>query len=265
MLNELEKARFLRKRLDRGESVLGTQAALLDPAVMEIFGTAGFDWIAIDTEHAAHSPVTVRAMLQAAAQTAAVAIVRMLRLNAGEIGRMLDLGAAGVLCPFVETAGEARDLVAACHYPPLGARSWGPRRAAGYGVEVGDYEGLAREGLICLAMIETAEAVANIEEIVAVDGLTGVVVGPIDLSISLGARENYDSDRYVEAVAAVRDACRAAGTPMGVGCASLEQAQRFVQPGDQLLLVGGDDLALAGASRAIVAAMSSAVATTAAE
>src|SRR5262245_20160017 len=183
MLHELEKAQFLRTRLDRGERVLGTQAALLDPAVMEIFGAAGFDWIAIDTEHAAHSPVTVRAMLQAAAQTAAVAIVRMLRLNAGEIGRMLDLGAAGVLVPFVNTADEARELVAACHYPPFGARSWGPRRAAGYGVESGDYETLAREGLTCLAMIETAEAVANIEQIVAVEGLTGVVVGPIDLSI----------------------------------------------------------------------------------
>jgi 2-keto-3-deoxy-L-rhamnonate aldolase RhmA len=261
MLTELQKARFLRERLDRGESVLGTQAALLDPAVMEIFGVAGFDWIAIDTEHAAHSPVTVRAMLQAAAHTAAVAIVRMLRLNAGEIGRMLDLGAAGVLCPFVNAPDEARELVAACHYPPHGARSWGPRRAAGYGLEAGDYETLAREALICLAMIESAEAVANIQEIVAVDGITGIVVGPIDLSISLGAKEDYESERYVEAVAAVREACRAAGTPMGVGCASLEQAERFVRPGDQLLLVGGDDLALAGASRAIVAGMSSAVAT----
>src|SRR5437867_730028 len=110
MLTELEKARSLRARLDRGEACLGTQAALLDPAVMEIFGGAGFDWIAIDTEHAAHSPVTVRAMLQAAAHTAAVAIVRMLRLNAGEIGRTLDLGAAGVLCPFVNTPDEARAL-----------------------------------------------------------------------------------------------------------------------------------------------------------
>jgi 2-keto-3-deoxy-L-rhamnonate aldolase RhmA len=257
MLNELEKARFLRGRLDRGEACLGTQAALLDPAVMEIFGAAGFDWIAIDTEHAAHSPVTVRAMLQAAAHTAAVAIVRMLRLNAGEIGRMLDLGAAGVLCPFINTADEARELVTACRYPPHGTRSWGPRRAAGYGLESGDYETLAYESLVCLAMIESAEAVANIEEIAAVDGLTGVVVGPIDLSISLGRREDYDSDRYVEAVATVREACRAAGTPMGVGCAGLEQAERFVQPGDQLLLVGGDDLGLVSAARAIVAGMRS--------
>jgi 2-keto-3-deoxy-L-rhamnonate aldolase RhmA len=255
LLGELEKARFLRTRLDRGEASLGTQAALLDPAVMEIFGAAGFDWIAIDTEHAAHSAVTVRAMLQAAAHTAAVAIVRLLRLSEAEIGRMLDLGAGGVLCPFINTAEQARLLVASSRYPPHGTRSWGPRRAAGYGVEVGDYETLVNEAVICLAMIETAEAVANIEEIAAVEGLTGVVVGPIDLSISLGAREEYDSDRYLEAVAAVREACGAVGLPMGVGCSGIDQTERFVQPGDRLLLVGGDDLAVAGAARAIVAAM----------
>src|SRR5436305_839662 len=99
-----------------------------------------------------------------------------------EINRFLDLGAGGVLCPFVNTADEARALVAACHYPPVGTRSWGPRRAAGYGVEDGDYATLARDGLICLAMIETAEAVANVEEIAAAEGLTGIGVGPIDLS-----------------------------------------------------------------------------------
>jgi 2-keto-3-deoxy-L-rhamnonate aldolase RhmA len=255
MLNELAKARFLRQSLERGEACLGTQAALLDPAVMEIFGAAGFDFVAIDTEHAAHSPVTVRAMLQAATGTAAVAIVRVLRLNAAEIGRFLDLGAAGVLCPFINGAEEARELVAACRYPPLGTRSWGPRRAAGYGVENGDYETLALESVICLAMIETDEAVANIEEIAAVEGLTGVVIGPIDLSISLGARQDYDSERYVEAVTRVREACRAASLPMGVGAAGLEQAEQFVLPGDQLLLVGGDDLAVASAARAIVAGM----------
>src|SRR5207244_8977039 len=118
-----------------------------------------------------------RAMLQAGTGTAAVAIVRVLRLNAAEIGRFLDLGAAGILCPFINGADEARELVAASHYPPFGTRSWGPRRAAGYGVENGDYETLASEAIICLAMIETEEAVTNIEEIAAVEGLTGVVVG----------------------------------------------------------------------------------------
>lgn len=255
MLSELEKARILRQRLDSAGSILGTQAALTDPAVMEIFGAAGFDYVAVDTEHASHSPVSVRAMLQAAAGTATVAVVRLLRLNAAEIGRYLDLGAGGVLCPFVNTAAEASELVAACRYPPVGTRSWGPRRAAGYGLENGDYGRLAAEAIICLAMIETAEAVENIEEIAAVDGLTGVMVGPIDLSISLGVPQDYQSERYVDAIARVRDVCHAASLPMGVGTASLEQAEQFVDPQDQLLLVGGDDLAVATVAREIVAGM----------
>src|SRR5262249_31866951 len=237
---------------EHGGSLLAPQAALLDPAVMEISGAAGCDFAAIDPEHASHSPVSVRAMLQAAAGTAAVAIVRLLRLNAAEIGRLLDIGASGVLCPFVNTAGEAAELVAACRYPPLGSRSWGPRRAAGYGLENGDYGRLA-ESIICLAMIETAEAVENIEEIAAVEGLTGVMVGPIDLSIRLGAPQAYQSEQYVEAVAQVREACKSASLPMGVGAASLEQAEQFFERDDQLLLVGGDDLAVAAAAREIVA------------
>ena len=249
---ELEKARALRAALDRGESCLGTQAALCDPTVMEILGAAGFDFVAIDAEHAAHSLVTLRAMLQAATHTGAVGIVRVLRLDVAEIGRLLDIGAGGILCPFINTEADARAFVSGCRYPPHGTRSWGPRRAAGFGLEAFDYESLALEAVICLAMIESEEAVTNIERIAAVDGITGVIVGPIDLSISLGARGDYESGRYLDAVSRVREACRAIGTPMGVGCYGLEQAEHFVEQGDQVLLVGGDDLAVASEARKIV-------------
>jgi 4-hydroxy-2-oxoheptanedioate aldolase len=252
---ELEKARNLRSRLEAGQSCVGTQASLIDPSVMEIFGAAGFDWIAIDTEHGAHSPVSVRAMLQAAAHTGAVAIVRVLRLDGREIGHMLDLGAGGILCPFIDTAEQARDLVAATRYPPEGTRSYGPRRAGGFGLEQADHMTLVGEALICLAMIESEAAVANIEQIIAVKGITGVVIGPLDLSIDLGVPGDFGAASYVAAIARVREACREHGTPMGIGCASLEQAKEVVQPGDQLLLVGGDDLAIASEARRTVAAL----------
>lgn len=252
---ELEKARALRARLAGGESALGVQVALNDPAVMEIYGVAGFDWIVIDTEHAAHSPVTVRAMLQAAAHTAAVPVVRILRLDEGEIGRMLDIGATAILCPFINNGLDARRLAAACHYPPIGRRGWGPRRAAGFGLEATDHGQLNHDAVICIAMIESVEAVGSIGEIAATDGITGVMVGAIDLSIDLGAAQQYDSAGFLEAVASVRSACRDAGVPMGVGCAGIEQAAEFVQPGDRLLLIGGDDLALANDARRTVGAM----------
>jgi 2-keto-3-deoxy-L-rhamnonate aldolase RhmA len=252
---ELEKARNLRSRLESGHSCVGAQASLIDPTVMEIFGAAGFDWIAIDTEHGAHSPVSVRAMLQAAAHTDAVAIVRVLRLDGREIGRMLDIGAGGILCPFINTEDDARALVAATRYPPEGTRSYGPRRAGGFGLEQADHMTIVREALICMAMIESTAAVTNIEQIIAVDGITGVVIGPLDLSIDLGVSADFGAVPYVEAIAKVREACRAHGTPMGIGCASLEQAKEVVQPGDQLLLVGGDDLAIASEARRTVAAL----------
>jgi 4-hydroxy-2-oxoheptanedioate aldolase len=252
---ELEKARDLRARLAAGETALGVQSALADPVVMEIYGAAGFDWIAIDTEHAAHSPLSIRAMLQAAAHTGAVPIVRLLRLNESEIGRMLDIGAAGILCPFINTAEEAELMVAAGRYPPAGSRSWGPRRAAGFGLEHSDHGRLNDEAFISIAMIETAEAVANLDAIAAVEGLTGVMVGPLDLSIDLGVQQQYDSDAFVAAVETIRAACRTARLPMGVGCAGLEQAGDFVAEDDRLLLIGGDDLALAADARRIVEAM----------
>ena len=239
---ELEKARALRERLAAGEVALGVQAALIDPVVMEIYGAAGFDWIVIDTEHSAHTPVSVRAMLQAAAHTAAVPVVRMLRLDAAEIGRMLDLGAAGILCPFINTASDAQTLVAACRYPPVGRRSWGPRRAAGFGLEQSDHGRLTHDAVICIPMIESAEAVDNVEAIAATDGVTGLMVGPVDLSIDLGVQQEYDSEPFTGAVAKVRNACVAARIPMGVGCSGIEQAAAFVQPGDRLLLVGGDEI-----------------------
>ncbi len=255
MRRELEKARDLRARLAAGETALGVQSALIDPVVMEIYGAAGFDWIVIDTEHGAHTPVTVRAMLQAAAHTEAVPIVRVLRLNEGEIGRMLDIGAGGILCPFISTAAQAEELVAACLYPPAGRRSWGPRRAAGYGLEHTDHWQLTHDAMICIALVETAEAIENIEAIAATDGITGVMVGPLDLSIDLGVRQQFDSPRYVEALAKVRSACGAAGLPVGVGCGGVEQMPEFVAPDDRLLLIGGDDVALAHeASRTVAAA-----------
>jgi 2-keto-3-deoxy-L-rhamnonate aldolase RhmA len=252
---ELEKARDFRARLAAGERVLGVQTALADPVVMEIYGAAGFDWITIDTEHAAHSPLSIRAMLQAAAHTPAVPIVRLLRLSEAEIGRMLDLGAAGILCPFINTAAEAELMVAASRYPPAGRRSWGPRRAAGFGLEHADHGGLNDEAFITIAMIETAEAVANIDAIAAVEGLTGAMVGPLDLSIDLGVQQQYDSDEYVAALEAIRAGCRKARLPMGVGCASLDQVGSFVADDDRLLLIGGDDLAIAADARRTVEAM----------
>ena len=156
MILELEKARRFRSKLNSGKPCWGAQLALSDPAVAEIFGRAGFDWLVVDTEHTATSLPTVRAMLQAAAATPAILLARPLHFDADEIRRLLDLGSPGVLCPFINTGEEARRLVEACRYPPAGIRGFGPRRAGVYGFDSDQYFEEANAAMLCLGIIESA-------------------------------------------------------------------------------------------------------------
>lgn len=228
---------------------MGAQIALSDPAIVEIFGRAGFDWLIIDTEHAANNTVTMRAFLQAAAHTEAIVLARPLCLDADEIRRFLDLGAQGILCPFINTGEEARRMVEACRYPPEGIRGYGPRRAGMYGFDADEYFRTANQALICLPIIESSLAVKNIEDIVRVDGIDGVVIGPLDLSISLEVYKDFEHPTYLAAIEQVRQGCRKHKKAMGHGCYSIEHAKSCAAQRDGLLLIGGDDAFLASESR----------------
>jgi 4-hydroxy-2-oxoheptanedioate aldolase len=255
MIAEIEKARKLKARLRAGEVCLGAQIAFSDPAVAEILGHAGYDWLVVDTEHSANSTATVRAMLQAGAATNAVVLARPLRFDADEIRRFLDLGSPGVLCPFVNTGEEAERLVQACRYPPAGIRGYGPRRAGVYGFDADEYFREANNSLLCIPIIESKLSVENIEEIVAVDGIDAVCIGPMDLSISLGRFKQFESSVYLEAHEKVRRACRKHQKAMGTACYSLDHARLCASRGDQLLLVGGDDQHLSAEARRWVEAL----------
>jgi 2-keto-3-deoxy-L-rhamnonate aldolase RhmA len=249
MITELEKAKKLKAKLKAGQPTIGAQISLSDPAVAEIFGRAGFDWLIIDSEHAAHNGPTIRAMLQAAAHTPAVALARPLRLDNDLIRHYLDLGSPGILCPFINTGDEARQFVSACRYPPQGIRGYGPRRAAVYGFDVDEYMQIANECMICIPIIESTQAIDNIDDIVNVDGIDGISIGPMDLSISMGMFRKFDHPDYLAAVDRVRKSCKKHGKSMGTGCYSLEHAKQCRDLGDTLLLVAGDDGYLASESR----------------
>lgn len=249
MIRELEKARRFKQALRNGEARLGAQIALSDPVVAEIFGRAGFDWLVLDTEHSAQTTLTARAMLQASVASDAVLLLRPLRLDPDEIRRFLDLGSPGVFCPFINNGKEAKLLVDSCRYPPAGIRGWAPRRAGGYGFDAAEYTAAANDAMICIPIIESRDAVDNIDEILAVDGIDGVTIGPMDLSISLGCFQRFDHPNYVAAVSKVRDACKRHGKAMGTGCYSSDHAQQCIRDGDALLLVAGDDLFLASEAK----------------
>jgi 2-keto-3-deoxy-L-rhamnonate aldolase RhmA len=257
LIRELEKAKRFKAALRKGQPCLGAQIALSDPVVAEIFGRAGFDWLVLDTEHAAQSNLTARAMLQACVASEAVLLLRPLRLDPDKIRQFLDLGSPGVLCPFVNNGKEAKLLVDACRYPPAGIRGWGPRRAGGYGFDSAEYTASANEAMICIPIIESGEAVERIDEIVSVDGIDGISIGPMDLSLSLGCFQQFDHPVYLAAVAKVREACRRHGKAMGTGCYSTEHAQQCIRDGDALLLVAGDDLFLSSEAKRQISALRS--------
>lgn len=250
MLRALEKAKRLKDRMYAGEPVLGTQLGLQDPASMEIFGRAGFDWASVDTEHSAQSLQTVQAMMQAALGWDVVPFVRPLIFNHDEVRRFLDIGASGLLCPFIETADDAKRLVDACRYPPRGKRGWNPLRASAYHLADDEYMAAYEESLIVLIIIESKKGAENAEKILAVDGIDGVTVGPMDLSMDLGAFKQWDDPAYVKAVEQIRDGALANGKPYGSGVYDEESAKRAIASKETILLALGDIGVLgAGAAR----------------
>ena len=150
----------------------------------ELVGASGFDAVVIDCQHGMAGHAQMLAMLQALSHTAAVPLVRVSQNNLAEINRALDAGAYGVICPMVNTREDAQNLVAWTHYAPKGTRSFSPVRAVLY--SGADYAVHANETIVTFAMIETAQALDNLDSILSVEGLDAIYIGPSDLSLSLG-------------------------------------------------------------------------------
>ena len=173
----------LRKIIADGKTVLNAWLAIANPFSAELMAHQGFDAVTIDLQH---GPVDFQAavgMLAAISTTPAVPMVRVPWNEPILTAKLLDAGAYGVICPMINSKAEAEALVGACRYPPRGARSFGPNRALLYGGA--DYWQHANDEVLVFAMVETREAVNNLDEIVSVEGLDGVYVGPSDLSLSI--------------------------------------------------------------------------------
>ncbi len=206
-----------RQRVLAREYVCGTFLNLGSPITVEIAGLAGFDWLLIDHEHGPGGQDTLLHQLQAAAATPAFPIVRIPLNETSRFKRVLDMGAFGVMVPFVNTAAEARAAVAAMRYPPHGIRGVAKfNRGAGFGGDFEDYYLHAHERLLTVIQIETPEAVANIDEIAAVDGADVIFVGPADLSYNMGIRDQLDSPQFTDVLRKVSEAAKKNGKAAGV-------------------------------------------------
>jgi 4-hydroxy-2-oxoheptanedioate aldolase len=206
-----------RKRVLAREWLTGTFLNLGSPVTVEIAGLAGFDWVLIDHEHGPGGEDTLLAQLQAAAATPTFPIVRIAANETPRFKRALDMGAFGIMVPYVSTAAEARAAVQAMRYPPHGIRGVAKfNRGAGFGGDFDEYYAHAHERLVTVIQIETAEAVANASEIAAVDGADVLFVGPTDLSYNMGIPDQLESARFKDALAQVSAAAKQHGKAAGI-------------------------------------------------
>ena len=224
------------------------------PLVAEIAAGSGLDWLLIDMEH---SPVSLGSVLAQLQAIAAYPITPMVRVPVGEtvvIKQVLDQGAQNLLVPMVSTAEQARSMVEAVHYPPRGRRGVGSAlsRSARWN-RVEGYLGDAAQHVALFVQIESAEAVENIEDILAVDGIDGIFVGPSDLSASMGLLGQQSHPDVAAAVRRCITAARSAGVPVGVNAFDPDMARGYVEAGADFLLVGADVLMLARGSEELAA------------
>ena len=182
----MENARKFREKIRRGEACLGTGIAFADPTATEALCSI-YDSVWIDAEHKPFSLETVQAHVMATRGSDTVPLVRVAWNDPVIIKPVLDIGVGGIIVPMVKTAEEARQAVAACRYPPEGVRGYGPRRLYHYPpMTQQEFVKFANEEIIVIVQIEHIDAVDDLEEILAVPGLTGIVVGSNDLSASMG-------------------------------------------------------------------------------
>jgi 4-hydroxy-2-oxoheptanedioate aldolase len=237
------------------ETVVGYWIQLDSPASTERVARLGYDYVSLDAQHGLFGYAGMLAALTAIdAAGRAVGLVRVDANNATPIGRALDAGASGVIVPLVNTAADAAAAVAASRYPPTGIRSYGPTRS---GMRIGPTPAAADAAVLVLAMIETTEGLANVEEIAATPGLDGLYIGPSDLALAVGGAGPGDpavADAFEAALARIRRACEANGLAAGLHTRSGEEAAKRAAEGFTLLTVASDIVHLEAAAAAHLAA-----------
>ena len=236
---------LFKQRLQHSEPQIGLWLGLADAYCAELAANAGFDWLLLDGEHAPNDLRSLLAQLQAIAPYAVHGIIRPPIGDTALIKQLLDIGAQTLLIPMVESAEQARQLVRAMHYPPLGVRGVGSALArASRWNSIADYLDRADEQMCLLVQIENLEGLRNLDEILAVDGVDGVFIGPADLSAAMGHRGNPG---HPDVVAAIEDAIvriRRAGKAAGILSADQRLARRSIELGANFVAVGVDTTVL---------------------
>jgi 2-dehydro-3-deoxyglucarate aldolase/4-hydroxy-2-oxoheptanedioate aldolase len=244
----------IRGKIASGELVVGTHVSLLDSAVSELLACVGFDFLWIDTEHSAMDRGVLQQHLVAAQAGGAAAFVRIPWNDPVLAKPVLEMGPAGIIFPMVRTAEEARAAVTACLYPPAGVRGFGPRRAVRYGMVPADrWIREADQSFWRIMQIEHVDAVANLEAILSVAGVDAIVVGPNDLSGSIGLLGQTQHPEVVKLCDRIAEVAKRRGIAFGTSIGDdPEIVQRWIERGVNWIATGTDTGSLlAGGKRAL--------------
>jgi 4-hydroxy-2-oxoheptanedioate aldolase len=235
---------FFKERLSRDDVLRGVMCVIPSAVAVQAIAAAGADFIVIDREHGPIGRETMQAMIAATAGTSCSALVRVPAIDEAEVKVALDAGAEGIVYPLVRSAEDVKRCVAYLAYPPTGSRGWGPLVAhSRFGTSLLEYSRDVGEHVTCCLLVETVEAVENIEAIVEIPDIDVVVVAPFDLSGALGVQGQFDSPAFVEAVARVERAVRQK-IPLGGVAFTQEQSSALAARGYRVLLHGFDVLML---------------------
>lgn len=244
----------LKKTIKEGGYAIGTFAKMNDPASVEILGLVGFDFFVLDNEHVAMNRESMTDIIRAGDAANIVPIVRVRENYQVEILQALDAGALGVQVPNVDTKEQAKYMVNSVKYNPIGRRGFSPTtRAAAYGLsDKKEYVKKSNENTLIVSHCETVECMKNLDEILKIDEIDVVFIGPMDLSQSLGVIGEANNPKVVEAIELIIEKVKAANKAVGIAT-SANEAPEYIKRGVQYLLIGTDQGMIASAAKQILA------------
>ncbi len=230
-----------RQKLISGERLIGTMITLPSPEVVEVMVDVGFDWLFIDCEHAAFDSAVAQSLLQAAGDRCPC-VIRVPCSDDVWIKKMLDIGAAGIIVPQINSVEQAKKAIDSCKYPPLGTRGVGLGRAHRYGAGFSEYVEKANNEVAVILQAEHIDAVDAIDEITDLPGLDAILVGPYDLSASLGKIGQLNDPEVVSAIDRVYQCCQRKNISLGYFGVTTEAVRPYMEAGYSFITVGVDVL-----------------------
>ena len=240
----------LKEIFNKGGSAVNGWLQIPNSFTAELMANQSWDSLTLDMQHGIIDYSSAVSMLQAISTTNVVPLARVNWNEPGQIMKILDAGAYGVICPMVSNKKEADNFVQACMYPPKGYRSYGPIRGLVYGGA--DYAEKANEEILKFAMIETKESLNNLDEIMKTPGLDGIYIGPADLSLAIGEKPSFDKsegDPVYDVIMKILEHAKKNKIIAGIQNGQPEYAEKMIKKGFQFVTIGSDQRYMTGAAK----------------